>query len=114
MSNFYIRFLQIASALEPLQFSQKNIGPVALLLLNKIAVKDFEKQPLTVSQAIELRTLGSPATLHRKVHELRATGMIAVTSIGTDRRTKYLLLTEAAKDYFQINSDVILKAVGLK
>ena len=114
MNNFYIRFLQNVSAVKPHQISQKNISPIAVLLLNEIAVKDFEMQPLTVSQAMEFRAVGSPATLHRKLHELREKEMIAVTSVGTDRRTKYLFLTQTAKDYFQINSDAMLKAVGLK
>jgi DNA-binding MarR family transcriptional regulator len=114
MDNFYMRFLEIVSTHEKHQLSKKGITPIAVLFLNLIALKDFQKIPLTVSQAMELRALGSPATLHRKIHELRETGMIEVTSIGTNRRTKYLLLTQAAKDYFQINSHAMLKAVGLK
>ena len=113
MTNFYVRFLKIAAALDSQQ-PHKEISPVAILLLNEIAVKDFEQQPLTVSQAMDFKSLGSPANLHRKIDELKEAGMISFQSVGTDRRTKYLFLTQAAKDYFQINSDAMLKALESK
>ena len=113
MTNFYMRFLKIVAALEQEQH-HKEISPIAILLLNEIAVKDFDEQPLTVSQALEFRALGSPATLHRKIDELREAGMIEVTNVGTNRRTKYLFLTQAARDYFQIKNDAMLKALESK
>jgi DNA-binding MarR family transcriptional regulator len=113
MKNSYMRFLKIVAALEPQQL-HKEITPIAVLILNEIAVKDFDKQPLTVSQAMEFRALGSPATLHRKIHGLREAGMISVESVGTDRRTKYLHITQAARDYFQIKNDAILQALESK
>jgi len=109
MNNSYMRFLRSVS-FEKLH-QHKDLSPTVTLLLNEIAVKDFEQQPLTVSQAMGFKSLGSPANLHRKIDELREAKMIAVESVGTDRRTKYLFLTQAAKDYFQINSEAMLKAV---
>ena len=89
----------------------ESISTIAILLLNEIAVKDFDEQPLTVSQAIDFKSIGSPATLHRKIDELRNADMVLVTNVGTDRRTKYLLITQAARDYFQIKNDAMVKAV---
>ena len=113
MTNFYMRFLKIVAALEQGQH-HKEISPIAVLLLNEIAVKDFDKKPLTVSQAMEFRALGSPATLHRKIDELRHADLVLVTNVGTDRRTKYLFLTQAAKDYFQTKSKVMVEALESK
>jgi len=110
MKNSYMRFLKIVAALEPQQL-HKELSTIAILLLNEIAVKDFDEQPLTVSQAVDFKSIGSPATLHRKIDELRNADMVLVTNVGTDRRTKYIFLTQAARDYFQINSDAMLKAV---
>ena len=111
MNNSYLRFLQnISQTTTHLQLN-KDLSPTAIFLLNEIAVKDFEGQPLIVSQAMELYALGSPATLHRKIYELHEAGMITLTNVGTDRRTKYLFLTQAAKDLFQIKYDAMLKAV---
>ena len=110
MNNSYMRFLKIVAALEPQQL-HKEISPTAIFLLNEIAVKDFDEKPLTVSQAMEFKSLGSPANLHRKIYELHEAGMISFSYAGTNRRTKYLFLTQAARDYFQIKNDAMLQAV---
>ena len=106
-----MRFLRSVASLEPHNHKHKNISPTATLLLNEIAVKDFDEQPMTVSQAMELYALGSPANLHRKIYELHEAGMISFSYAGTNRRTKYLFLTLAARDYFQIKNDAMLQAV---
>ena len=111
MNNFYVRFLKIAAALDHNRHKHEDLNPTAIFLLNEIAVKDFDEQPLTVSQAIDFKSIGSPATLHRKIDELRNADMVLVTNVGTDRRTKYLMITQAARDYFQIKNDAMLKAV---
>jgi len=49
--------------------------------------------------------------LHRKLGDLLDAGMISLEHVGTNRRTKYLMITEAARDYFQIKNDAMLKAV---
>ncbi len=109
MKNIYLRFIQIVSFEKIHQ--HKDLSPTAILLLNEIAVKDFEQHPLNVSQALELCELGSPANLHRKLGDLLDAGMISLEHVGTNRRTKYLMITEAARDYFQIKNDAMLKAV---
>ena len=111
MNNSYMRFLRSVASLEPIQLKQNDLSPTAILLLNKIAVKNFEEQPLTVTQAMGFNALGSSANLHRKLDELRETGMIEFRSVGKNRRTKYLHITQAAFDYFQIKNDAMLKAV---
>ena len=111
MNNSYMRFLRSVASLEPIQLKQKDLSTIAILLLNEIAIKDFDEHPLTVSQAMELYALGSPANLHRKIYELHEAGMISFSYAGTNRRTKYLFLTQAARDYFQIKNDAMLQAV---
>ena len=111
MTDVYLKFLQNIAALEPIQLKQNDLSPTAILLLNKIAVKNFEEQPLTVTQAMGFNALGSSANLHRKINELLDAGMISLSYVGTNRRTKYLFLTQAARDYFQIKNDAMLKAV---
>jgi len=110
MNNIFLRFLQLVSSDELHQSKQDEISHTAIFLLNEIALKDFEKNPMTVMQAINLKALGSPSNLHHKLDELREAGMIEVTSVGTYRRTKYIFLTKAAKDYFQIKSEAMAKA----
>jgi predicted transcriptional regulator len=111
MPNVYLKFLQNIAALEPIQLKYKDLSPTAILLLNEIAVKDFEDQPLKVTQAMGFNELGSPANLHRKLDELREIGMIEFRSVGKNRRTKYLHITKVAFDYFQTKSKAMVKAV---
>ena len=106
-----MRFLQSVTSLEPHHHKHEDISPTAILLLNEIAVKNFEWQPLTVTKAMGFNALGSPANLHRKINELLDAGMISLSYIGTNRRTKYLLITQTARDYFQIKNDAMLQAV---
>lgn len=84
MAHVYLKFLQNIASLEPIQLKHKDLSPTAILLLNEIAVKDFEEQPLTVTQA---------------------------RSVGKNRRTKYLYITKVAFDYFQTKSKAMVKAV---
>ncbi len=112
MPNVYLKFLQNIAALDPIQLKYKDLSPTAILLLNEIAVKDFEDQPLTVTQAMGLNALGSPANLHRKLDELLDAGMISFLYNGNNRRTKYITLTQAAIDYFQTKSKAMVQAVN--
>ena len=114
MNISYMRFLRSVTSLEPHNHKHEDISPTAILLLNVVAVKNFNEQPLTVSQAMEFKSLGSPANLHRKIYELYEAGMISFSYAGSNRRTKYLFLTQAARDYFQIKNDAMLKAVVSK
>jgi DNA-binding MarR family transcriptional regulator len=111
MANVYLKFLQNIAALEPIQLKHKDLSPTAILLLNEIAVKDFEDQPLKVTQAMGFNALGSPANLHRKLDELLDAGMISFSYNGNNRRTKYITLTQTAFDYFQTKSKAMVQAV---
>ena len=112
MPNVYLKFLQNIAALEPIQLKYKDLSPTAILLLNEIAVKDFEDQPLKVTQAMGFNALGSSANLHRKLDELLDAGMISFSYNGNNRRTKYITLTQTAFDYFQIKSKAMVQAVN--
>ena len=112
MANVYLKFLQNIASLESIQLKQKDLSPTAILLLNEIAVKDFEEQPLTVTQAMGFNALGSPANLHRKLDELLKAGMIEFRSVGKNRRTKYLHITQSAFDYFQTKSKAMVEAIN--
>jgi DNA-binding MarR family transcriptional regulator len=111
MPNVYLKFLQNIAALEPIQLKHKDLSPTAILLLNEIAVKDFEDQPLKVTQAMGFNALGSPANLHRKLDELLDAGMISFSYNGNNRRTKCITLTQTAFDYFQTKSKAMVQAV---
>ena len=97
-THLYFRFLQIANAI------QKAILPAldenSMALLNTIALKHSQGEPMTVSQAMGLAALGSQSTLHRRLDALRVAGFIDQVPQGLDRRIKYLIPTALAQAYF--------------
>ena len=106
----YMRFLTLVHALE----GQNEIPAMDLdakKLLEVIAVRHDQKQPLTVTDAMALSSIASPATIHRKLDQLRDLGLIHTVYEGTNRRTKYLVPTEAALAYFNSVGQVMAQAI---
>jgi DNA-binding transcriptional ArsR family regulator len=112
MSKAYIRFLRIAKAIEILPRSKVAIDCKALNLLDEIAVRNYEGMSMTVEDAKSIKAIASPATLHRKLDELREAGLIEQVFDGKDRRTKYLILTKLADAYFAKMSKAMTNAVN--
>ena len=67
LAEAYVRFVQLARTL------QAETPPALLMdaneraLLDAVALRWFEGQPMTVREAIALDHLGSPATLHKRI-----------------------------------------------
>ena len=112
MSQLYLRFLHIAREVDIQKTPAKNIDSTALLLLNEIAVQHLDGKNITVTQAMLLSKIASPATIHRKLDELRAAGLIEQVFEGKNRRTKYLVPTKEADSYFAKMSKAITSAVN--
>jgi len=110
MSKLYLRFLQLTRALEASKKSTKEVDPTAMLLLNEIAVMHLDAKPLTVTEAMGLKRVASPATIHRKLDELREAGLVDLVFEGKNRRTKYLVPTKLANAYFDKLSESMLRA----
>ncbi len=98
--HLYLRFLNIVHALE----GGKNAPAMDLdakKLLEVIFVRYADDKPMTVTDAMALSHIASPATIHRKLDQLRELGMIDTAFEGKNRRTKYLVPTQTAHDYFE-------------
>ena len=68
-----------------------------------------KKQPLNVSQAMNMKSIGSPAMLYRKINDLLQLGLVELVYQGTNRRTKYLIPTSNALDYADALADAATK-----
>ena len=112
MGKLYLRFLNFAQAVEIQNTPVKNIDSTALLLLNEIAVQHHEGKNITVTQAMLLSKIASPAIVHRKLDELREAGLIEQVFEGKNRRTKFLVPTKEADSYFAKMSKAITNAVN--
>lgn len=78
----------------------KNFGLTKIALLEVIAIRCFERKPLTVTKAMELKSIASPATIHRIIGELRDLGLIDYVNAKNSKRIKYLITTKKASHYF--------------
>jgi DNA-binding MarR family transcriptional regulator len=97
---FYLRFLNILHALE----DESDLPAMDLecrRLLEEIAVCQHGGKTLTVTEAMALSSIASPATLHRKLDALLQSGLIEHHFEGDNRRTKYVVCTDKAMKYFE-------------
>ena len=85
------------------------VDRVAVALLDEICLCDVE--PLTVTEAMSLAAVASPATIHRKIDELIAAGLIEHKQEGGNQRTKFLVPTMKALDHYAKLGAAIREAV---
>jgi DNA-binding MarR family transcriptional regulator len=106
----YLRFLALAQTISA---PTGNAEPVDLLsqkLLEVIALRHNQGEAMTVTDAMSLHKIASPATLHRKLDQLREAGLIEQTFNGDNRRTKYLVPTKLADQHFSNLSKALIAA----
>ena len=99
LASAYFRFLQLAKAAESLPDGVP-MDANETALLEAVVLRWHEGQAMTVREAISLATLGSPATLHKRVTRLRQKDMLSTFSEPGDRRAKFLIPTQLALDHF--------------
>jgi hypothetical protein len=109
-SNYYINFLNLLKAIDQTAESTQ-LDSTCKLILEEIAVNQAADKLLTVSDVMGLKSLGSPATLHRKLDVLLNTGFIKSIFQGTNRRTKFMVLTPMGEAYFERLSTAITQAI---
>lgn len=94
----YVRFLELSSAVETLP-GMEFFDPNHKALFEAIVLSWSQGRAMTVREAIGLASLGSPATLHKRLVRLRQAELVAVEFIEGDRRSKLLVPTEKGLDY---------------
>lgn len=97
MIPLYLTFIQHIAEIKPSK--DFPIDFTAEKLLDIIACCHYF-EPLTVTEAMSLAEVGSPATIHRKLDDLRLAKLIEHEFDGDNRRTKYLRLTPRAITYY--------------
>ena len=100
MKEQYLRFLALAQTISAPMGNTEPIDLLSQKLLEVIALRHNQGEAMTVSDAMSLSKIASPATLHRKLDQLREAGFIEQTFHGDNRRTKYLVPTQLADQHF--------------
>lgn len=105
----YMRFLALCHSLD--HSSNQRVDQMAVRLLEEVALAECRQLPLTVSQSMGLRQIASPATIHRKLQDLVKAGLVEFRFPETNRRTKHIHPTKAAKAYFEKRAALLMKSV---
>jgi tRNA uridine 5-carbamoylmethylation protein Kti12 len=108
LQDIYFRFLNLVRSIEELPDFPK-LDATENELLNMVASQWKKGERLLVSDAIAMRQIGSPATLHARLKQLREKDMINYV-IETDGRKKYIEPTDMALKYFSQISDCMVQA----
>ncbi len=86
----YLRFLLRVEA-QGDDAGQENLEPNEKALLELVVLRWAKHQPLTVRQTIAHAHLGSPATLHKRLMNLRKMGYLQLQDVANDKRAKHLV-----------------------
>ena len=108
--NSYLNFLKLSEVINS-KLLGMDIDSTAVKLLEMIAVSYSLDKALNVTEAMHLSSIGSQATLHRKINDLREHGLISLVYEGKNRRTKYLVPSSKANKHFEQLSKVMRKAI---
>lgn len=111
MNSTYLRFLALVHTIDGTSTQLANVDETAKHLLNVIALNHSNGKPLTVTEAMALKSIASPATIHRKLNDLLEVGLVEQVFEGKNRRTKYLVTTKNAEKYFSSLSECMKQAL---
>jgi hypothetical protein len=100
LASAYLRLIQVVHRLES-QGPFQRLDAETVRLLEIITVAHVEGQSMTVSGAMQLSQIASPASIHRKLEQLRIANLITHEFNEGNRRTKYLAPTVLALKHFE-------------
>lgn len=105
----YIRFLNLIDVLDRINPGKK-LDATEESLLDKIVLSAHQGEIVLVGDLISLSELGSQATLHGRLKNLRAMGLIDMTA-EEDGRKKHVVPTKLAIKRYEELSKCLEKAV---
>lgn len=111
MLNVYLRFLSLVEVLDCSICIHPKLDETSKKLLEVIAAKHNQNIPMSVSEAMTIKKLAKPATIHRKLRKLIDSGLIEHIFQGKNRRTKYLVPTNVANEYFSHLGSLMEQAI---
>ncbi len=94
----FFSFLESVSHIQH-RYQEKLPDLDALVLLMYVCMANGKKKPLNVTQAMNMKSIGSPAMLYRKINDLLNLDLVELVYEGTNRRTKYLIPTAKAQAF---------------
>lgn len=111
MKSTFIRFLHLKEILSGHQV-EVEIDLTAQKLLEVVSLHHAHNKPLTVTDAMQIQGIASPATLHRKLADLLKHGYVQLAHQGDNRRTKYIHPTAKTDAYFDALGQVLQQSMA--
>ena len=112
IKNAYFRFNKLLETMEQGPSFPK-LDDIERKLLNSIAQASLDGKPFLISDVIFANSIGSPATLSRRLTNLVNKELIVYSS-GGDNRKKFLELTPKSRKYFAKLDDLMIVASTTK
>ena len=109
LSEIYFQYIESHSTLKHSNQYQ-TLDSMELELLNEIAITWKHGKPLLVNEAISLNEIGSRATLHARIKNLRKKGYVDFHT-DIDGRKKIIKPTTIAINYFSSIANLLATAV---
>lgn len=107
----YLKFVNLKNSLEEEFMQLHSISQFEMKLIEVISVKASINQPLKITDLMGSRHLGSPATIHRSLWSIRENGLAIAFHLGSDRRTKYLCVSDIVHTYYSYLGAALIQAV---
>jgi len=109
MKDAFIRFLNLKNTLA---IEAIELDLTSMQLLEICMVRSDTGQRLTITQAMGLTHVASPATIHRKLLQLLDSGYVTFEYESNNRRTKYLTPTTKSEEYFAKLGSLLLQSAS--
>jgi len=88
------------------------VSPDHWALLNQIAGRWYEGDACSVRQLMSDSSYGSPATIHKRLHQLVALELVALVAQAADSRKRIVVPEKLAMSYFSAVAKVLRKTAS--
>lgn len=109
MENTYLRFFRLMSAINNPAFP--TLDDTSRKILEVVSAEAFlSNRYLTVKQLIEMKSIGSKANLHNRLHGLVGAGYLKLVP-QANAKFKNIVPTSKAKKYFELLSKTLHRSI---
>ena len=109
MKEAFISFLNLKNTLA---IETDGLDLTSMQLLEICMVRSDAGQRLTITEAMGLTHVASPATIHRKLLQLLDFGYVTFEYESNNRRTKYLTPTAKSDEHFAKLGSLLLQSAS--
>lgn len=107
----YLRYRSLINALKDFPNATQVTEELEPLLIT-ITQAWHEGTPLPVRKLLIRDGLGSPATIHKRIHRLHETGLVSLDAVASDARVKLVVPTDHALRYLAEKGKAIQQAAS--